>query len=228
MAKRALSIAPWILLLCGLCLIFYSSNMTAYENGVSNIYDILPEEYEYDSKKYFEFRDSQVTNKYVIQDYGAGLALISLYWLVLLTFSTAVLPSSFTGLVAIALIAVFGTSCGFVFDLLRTVNRQEAPWWADSIGIPLMGLPLIFGGTIVWAAMHLWLYKKPIAVVTFHLQALLKMNFWLKFVTTLTFLLLGIVLYERAIGFAIAGFAWMHFYISLACMEYEVTSNEKF
>lgn len=65
-------------------------------------------------------------------------------------------------------VALFGTLAAMatigaeVGSLFLDMARGEFPWWADSIGIPLSGMPFVFLGLLCWVGFHMWLLPKTI------------------------------------------------------------------
>lgn len=97
-----------------------------------------------DSSIYFKVRRELLTPKYILIDHGIQAFLIG----VLLLFihyrfnGKLYAVSSHKSTITLAIILPFFTVASFLFDLLQGQARWEFPPWADSIAIPLLGLPI--------------------------------------------------------------------------------------
>jgi hypothetical protein len=131
------------ILALGCTLLFASSKMDPYKD---------PEKFrtEYskmksgDSEKYFKLRDELVSSKYAYMDHGISLIMVAFLLLIAKysrLFSHA--PKTRIGLVILGIFLPFLTVVGYAFDLIQGESRQEFPHWADSLGIPLMGVPVM-------------------------------------------------------------------------------------
>lgn len=95
-----------------------------------------------DSRKYFELRDSQLTAKYRLQDYGVS-GILAGGILFLLNLGAGLKRGLRTKwrLLLLAIATPFASVIGYTFDLVQGQARGEFPHWADSLGIPLLGVP---------------------------------------------------------------------------------------
>lgn len=106
-----------------------------------------------DSQAYFTARERALTGKFALQDYGVTMLVFSL---VLAAFNWQLfkVPRSLRGFLGIAVAAPLVTVGAFAFDLIQGQARWEFPPWADSLGIPLMGIPVLLIAGLVWAFSH--------------------------------------------------------------------------
>lgn len=114
------------------------------------------------SEDYWRVRDAQLTPKFKLEDYGVllvegGLLFIAI-WLLrsrgLRTISVR-WKAGALGVVATGLTVFF-----YIISLLVDGTRGEYPPWADSIGIPLMGTPILLLLLLFIVAISLWLSRK--------------------------------------------------------------------
>ncbi len=112
-----------------------------------------------DTEKFRQLRKEFLTPKTVSENYGAtllvcGLALpVVFVWRgrrreLLQTRGNVFLYGTLTSLVS---------GLATAADIFLAAGRGEFPWWADSIGIPLLGLPVVFVFMLSWVAGHSFL-----------------------------------------------------------------------
>jgi hypothetical protein len=168
-----------------------------------------------------------LTPKFQLEDYGTTLAAIA----VAVFFVTRQgrvriqAPRSRTALIALAIALPFPTVGGYVFDLFQAFDRGEFPYWADSMGIPLMGVPVQFIILLAWSLAHLGFlrgdYRPSIRLV--HAVSL-NSNRWLLFVSVVTAVLVLISAVAGQFWYAIPGTLWLYLYLSLAATHREKTA----
>jgi hypothetical protein len=96
-------------------------------------------------------------------------------------------------------------------------RRGEFPHWADSMAIPLMGVPVLLAILLVWAFVHLVFVRRqfypgvPVASA-FSRHA----NIWLLFVSALTAALVIATVLFGEYWYALPGCLWIYFYLALA------------
>jgi len=129
-------------------------------------------------------------------------------------------PGSGFGFFALAIAAPVLTVLGFVFDLFQGYARWEFPPWADSLGIPLMGVPVLLVAGLVWALAHLALLagvpRRADVLVSFN--SVRRGNLWLLIVCGLTTLLVVGMGIDGAYWYAIPGVLWLYFYASISAV----------
>jgi hypothetical protein len=171
----------------------------------------------YNSTHYYESRSDALTPKYNLQDYGITLMCIAAVLLLYRLINGFKAPSSWIGFVLIAIAAPTLLTVAGVFSLIQDMERREFSPWADSIGIPLMGMPVIFVCSLIWSIIHLgFLIKIPlrknIAINTFSIR---NANPWLLLVSILT----SVLLFESAISgdysYMLSLAVSLYFYLSL-------------
>ncbi len=168
------------------------------------------------SNEYFQLREEMLTPKYRLEDTGITLSLISIISLIILKSKKGSLlsPKEKYLVVALAITLPFLTIASYVFDLFIGMSRNEFPRWADSLGIPLMGVPIEFIALLIWSSLHLLFIKKykqsPISsAIT------LKLNPWLIFVSAVTLLLTLIFIFGGQYWYAVIGALWIYYYLSV-------------
>jgi len=200
-------------LLIGTGLVLYSSTLSPYvdQERFNREYSSLGVG---DSREYHQLRAELISPKYRLFDHGMSLilagAVVSLWRRLRWT------PDSKAGFVATGLIASGSTAVALVFDLIQGLSRGEFPHWADSIGIPLVGTPIIFALGAAWAAGHLLFLPRAMGAARPIGPGVLRWkNTWLISMSSLTCLLIVFVLVEGQYWFAAPGLIWLYYYVSL-------------
>jgi len=174
------------------------------------------------SKEYFELHDSVLTSKYRIQD--AGITFFSIALLFGLVFklgsNSFKSPRTKSGFVLLALCLPFFTVTGYVFDLVQGMYRQEFPHWADSLGIPLAGAPIQLIILLAWSFLHLF-FLKGMEIESQHITFSKSHNYWLVFLSFITFILVCMCIFYGQYWYALPGILWLYFYLSLAVVRYK-------
>lgn len=202
------------IILIGVALVAYSLTLSPYENeqlfnkGSMSLYG--------QSEEYWELRDEMLTPKFSMQDYGGTLILAGAV-IILLAFPhrKPVSPSK-AAVIGLALTAPFLSSVAFVFDLVQGQVRGEFPPWADSLGIPLMGVPIQWVALTLWALIHLIFLLGYSSGKPLTLALSIKANWWLLFVSFLSALLIAWCIVFGSYWYAIPGLMWLYFYLALA------------
>lgn len=175
-------------------------------------------EEENNSQKFFELRESYLTPKFDLENYGLVYIILGLYTLVLIPkkWQDFKSPKYKGTTVLIGALAVLLTIGGYVGDLFLEMTRDSYPPWSDSLGIPLMSVPgllLIFS---VWFVVNLIGLKKPfrtsVPITEFNLKST---NYWYLTLITLTTILTLILIYEGDFWWTAAGIMWVYFYLTL-------------
>jgi hypothetical protein len=170
------------------------------------------------SKEYWALRDEMLTPRFQLQDYGLTFVAIGLLTaLVLRRRAHVSAPNSRAALIVIALAAPFVTVAGYVFDLLLAATRGEFPHWADSMGIPLSGVPFQLLLLLIWAGAHLiflWGSYQPAAPLA--LAFSWKANPWLLFVSAVTVIFTALTAALGQYYYALPGVLWLYIYLALA------------
>ncbi len=148
-------------------------------------------------------------------DAGATVTVFGGLW-VLLAFLKYRAPSQKWQLVTLGLCLPFVTVIGFIFDLFLGMARSEFPSWADSLGIPLMGVPVQLVILLGWVGVHLALLRRGYLggvslIKVFHLR-----SWWFISISGITGVLTILLAAEGAYMYVVPGALWVYFYISLA------------
>ena len=172
-----------------------------------------------DSQAYYAARTRALTPKYRLQDYGATILTFGLV-VAMLSWRPIKAPGSRLGFIGVAVAAPTLTVVGFVFDLVQGQSRWEFPPWADSLGIPLMGVPVMLVVGLLWALAHfLFIAGLPrSAGVPLSYAAIRRGNRWLLVVCSLTALLIVGVVVDGAYWYAVPGALWLYFYASISAV----------
>ena len=108
------------------------------------------------SSEYRELRRRFLTPGIAYQDYGLTLAIagLSLPWVVGWRDIVRKLPDRKATIFWFGIAAALFTVSTETATLFLDQAREEFPWWADSIIIPLMGMPVVFVALCGWAGAH--------------------------------------------------------------------------
>jgi hypothetical protein len=171
------------------------------------------------NKEYWALRDEMLTNRFRYQDYGVTLVAAGLISLFAFRRGVARIeaPRSRGRMIGLALALPFLTVAGYVIDLMLAFGRGEFPHWADSMGMPLAGVPFLLVLLLAWASAHLLFlggaYKDGAALK----EALSRhANWYLLAISALTGLAVGFAAFSAQYYYALPGVAWLYFYLSLS------------
>jgi hypothetical protein len=172
-----------------------------------------------DSPAYYAARSQALTPKYRLQDYGATILVLGIV-AALLSWRPVKAPRSRLGFIGLAVIAPTLTATGFVFDLVQGQWRWEFPPWADSLGIPLMGVPVMLVLGLVWAFAHFILLAgvPRRAGVPISYAAVRHGHPWILVVCSLTALLIIGMAVDGAYWYAAPGALWLYYYASISAV----------
>jgi hypothetical protein len=205
------------LLLIGVALVGYAYSLAPYTDET-----VFLERYmalaNGQSTEYWELRDEMLTPKYQLQDYGTTLIAIAVGGLLVSLKGWRQLksPTSRATLICIAFAAAFLTVGAYVFDLLQAYGRGEFPHWADSMGIPLMGVPVLLVALLVWAGAQLVFLRRNYRSTPLALALSRRSNWWLLSISVITTILVALFVLAGQYWYAIPGVVWLYFYTSLA------------
>lgn len=206
-----------ILLLIGVAILGYTLSIAPYKDQ-----KLFMERYmalsSGQSAEYWKLRDEMLTPKYQLQDYGGTLVVAALGMLLVSRKGWRQLksPRSRATLFGLAFAAPVLTVGAYVFDLFLGFARGEFPYWADSMGIPLMGVPMLLFGLLVWAGVHLAFLRGTYRSVPLAQAMSRRSNWWLLAVSLLTFMLVFLCASFGQYWYAIPSVTWLYFYTSLA------------
>lgn len=180
------------------------------------------------SEAYWKLRDEMLTPKFQLEDYGLTLMAMGIAMFIVTRKGKLQLqsPSCRKTLVVLAISLPFLTVGGYVFDLLLEAYRGEFPHWADSLGIPLMGVPIQFIVLLAWSLAHLSFLRGTYQPSTPLVHAIsLKSNWWLLSVSVVTAILVLASAAEGQYWYAIPGALWLYLYLSLGAVRRVANSD---
>lgn len=213
-----MKIASLFFILLGVALLAYALTLSPYKNR-----EVFHQRYmqltDGQSREYHALRDSMLTSKFQMQDYGGTLVTLGMVLFVIshLGVSGVRAPGAPWQLVVLAFLVPLLSEVAAVFDLFQGSDREEFPYWADSLGIPLSGSLVVLVLLWLWAFGHLALLRRAYPsgvplVIAFSRGA----NRWLLFLSALTLAVIGMLLVAGQYWFLVPGFMWLYFYLSLA------------
>lgn len=206
-----------ILLLVGAILMGYAYSLAQYKDEA-----LFMERYmalsDGQSNEYWKLREEMLTPKFQLQDYGGTLVALSIGVLLVSRKGWRQLrsPKSRVTLFGLAFAAPLLTAGAYVFDLMQGFSRGDFPHWADSMAIPLMGVPALLLVLLAWSAGHLAFLRRTHRSELLSYALSLQANWWLLAVATVTAVLLALSAATGRYWYAIPGAVWLYFYISLA------------
>jgi hypothetical protein len=159
-----------------------------------------------------------LTSKFQLQDYGRTLLAMATGMFIVLRKGWRRLssPKRRLTLFGIAFAAPILSISAYVFDLFQAFDRGEFPHWADSMGIPLMGVPFVLMILFLWSAVHLVFLKANYQPAPLILAISLKSNWWLLSISIITLILAVSSALFGHYWYAITDIFWLYFYLSLA------------
>lgn len=217
------------LLALGLALIAYAAFLPPYKDR-----ERFEQQYRQltagQSARYYALRQEMITPKYQLEDYG-GTAIALALAVFLFTRSGRLRvesPASCKTLVAIGIGLPFLTVVSFVSDLFLSFSRGEYPHWGDSMGIPLMGAPVVLVLALVWSMAHLCFLRGVDYSPTSLIRALSpKANWWLLCISLGTALLALDSLVFGQFCYVIPCALWLYLYLSLAAVRRAGQGDER-
>lgn len=170
------------------------------------------------SAEYWQLREEMLTPKFQLQDCGGTLVALAVgvFLVSRKGWRNLQSPHSRAALFAVAFAAPFLTVGAYIFDLFLGFRRGEFPPWADAMGIPLIGAPMLLVVLLAWAGAHLAFLRFPYRPALLSWAMSIRTHWWLLSVAAIT----GVfALFWVAVGqywYAIPAAAWFYFYVSLA------------
>lgn len=190
------------------------TNEDEFQDKLIILYDVEEDR----SEQYYKLREEYLTSKFVLENYSITSIILGsiLLYASLIGINEIKTPKIKLEIVFLGLLASVITSIGDVGDLLLESYRGSSPPWADSLGIPLMSVPVFFIISIVWVMINLIGIKENFKTnVRIFPMKCKHLNIWYSILAIITILLL---LYVIILGFfwlVLPGFLWLYFYISL-------------
>lgn len=219
MINRVLQIAGIIILIIGIGLIIKSTLYQRYTNekAYQDKYMELTGE-EGDSEKFYKLREEYLTPKFDFENYGItsiilGLGILTISLIGLNRLRT---PSKKIWIVIIGIIAALITNVGYVGDLFLEMSRDSYPHWADSLGIPLMGVPFLIIISLGWVGLNLIGIKGDFktGVLIFPIRHD-NLNLWYTIILALTIIITLWTILDGYFWQVVSGFLWIYFYLSI-------------
>ncbi len=171
-----------------------------------------------DSEQFYKLRKEYLTPKYNLEDYGITFFITGLVIFVVsaLGFDRLRSPKKKVWIVIIGIIAAIFSNVGYVGDLFLEMYRGSYPSWADTIAIPLMGVPFLFLLSLIWVGLNLIglaiNFKTGVAIFPFHFDNL---NYWYAIILLITIVLTLFTILSGYFWQVISGFLWIYFYLSI-------------
>lgn len=178
------------------------------------------------SDKFYELRDQYLSLKYRVQDYGFTFLILGLATFVCFRRGTSInAPSSNGKLALVGFSAAALTTGAYIGDLFLEFYRGSYPWWADSLGIPLMGVPVLAILFFGWAALNLLAMNgKFKAGAPISIKNIKGANYFYLFLIVITSLIVALCAIEAYFWMVLPGVFWLYFYASLWAGRY--TANK--
>lgn len=168
-----------------------------------------------DSDAFHKLRETYLSPKYQLEDYGRTSIMCGIAILALLFVRSA--PNKRWKVVAIGLIAAFATTAGTIYRLDLEMGRGSFPQWGDSLGIPVAGAIVVLFLFLVWIAANSIAglnsrFNPGMSIKTFNIKR--APIFYLIFLV-----LTALILLDSAVAgefeWIIPAFIWGYFYLSL-------------
>jgi hypothetical protein len=181
------------------------------------------------SDKFYQLRAEYLSPKYRIQDYGFTFLILGLTTFILVRKGQPIkAPSSHAKVALIGFIAAALTTGGYVGDLFVEFFRGSYPWWADSLGIPLMGVPLLAFIFFGWAALNLLAMNgKFEAGAPISFKGLRGSNYFYLILLIVTALIVALCIIDAYFWMVLPGVFWLYFYASLWAGRYTANKSSQ-
>lgn len=208
-----------VLFLAGVSLFVYSLTLLPYTDR-----ELFMERYNNipmgQSEEYWKLRGEMLTPKYQLQDYGITLMVAAVIAFIITRGERVRIesPKSRARLLALGIFLPFITGVGNAYDLFQLLFRGENPWWADSIGIPLMGIPVLVVLLLIWSMVHLVFIKGHNRMPAAITKASAGTSVWLIIVMVLTAIPTIICTGFGQYWYAIPGLLWLYYYLSIGAI----------
>jgi hypothetical protein len=215
--SRTAAILAAIFCVAGAVMLAWSYQLAPYTNEA--LFHQLNAEVTYrDSAAFYALRESMLSPKYALHDFGWCLVAAGAFASLILLKKGGPLmsPQSPWTLVGLAVAAPGLQTFGSRFDLIQGLHRGEYPSWADSIMIGMMALPYLFFVLLVWHLAHLAFLSNDYQPASLAAAVSPRANWWLLAVTAVT---VAIALIETGHGRywnAIPSFMSAYFTLSIA------------
>jgi hypothetical protein len=219
MKNRILKIAGLIIFVVGIALVIKSTSYPKYtdEKAYQDKYMELTGA-KGDSEKFYQLRDEYLTPKFELENYGITSILFGLSMLTvsLIGINRLKSPNKKMGIVIVGIIAALITTVGYAGNLFLGMNRDSYPHWADSLAIPLVGVPLLIFISLAWVGINLLGikgdFKTGVSMFPIKFNSL---NLWYAVMLALTIILTVWMIIDGYFWQVLSGFVWIYFYSSI-------------
>jgi hypothetical protein len=169
------------------------------------------------SNRFYKLREEYLSNKYKFQDYGFTFLILGLaFFNITRKGKSTSSPSSKTKIALVGFGAALLTTGGYVGDLFLEFYRGSYPWWADSLGIPLMGVPLLALIFIGWASINLLAMNGQFqTAVNISFRQIKGSNYFYLLMLVVTALIVCLCAVDGFFWMVLPGVFWLYFYASL-------------
>ncbi len=171
-----------------------------------------------DSEKFYQLRDEYLTPKFDLENYGITLIQVGVIFLLVAFIGLRNLrtPKKKFWILFIGIVAALLTSVGTVGDLFLEMERDSYPHWADSLAIPLMGVPFMLLIFIVWAIVNYsgtsGRFRTGVNIVPIKFDYL---DYWYAIVLGIAIIIEIIIIGSGQFWQVTSGFLWIYFYLSI-------------
>lgn len=179
------------------------------------------------SEKFYALRDQYLSNKYRLQDYGFTFLILGVALLLLFREGKPVTaPSSNAKIALVGFGAALLTTIGYIGDLFLEFYRGSYPWWADSMGIAIMGVPFLAFIFLGWAAVNLLAMNgKFEAGASISFRQIKGSNYFHLILLVVTALIVCLCMADAYFWMVLPGVVWLYFYASLWAGRYTVNKS---
>lgn len=152
MRRRSARLAAGVLIAAGASLVALSTRHAPYRDEQEFERQIMALPYESGSSEaYWRIRDAALTPKYALFDWGLTALAAAALVLVFVELGSRAFGRRHGTVWAMANVAALATTGGYVGSLMLGASRDEFPPWADSLGIPLAGAPVLLVASLIFA-----------------------------------------------------------------------------
>lgn len=206
-----------ILIIAGSILFLSTLSMQAYkdERAYEAAYLAIDSRASDASAKFSALRRSELTNKFLLQDYGIVLLSLGLIGAVIIRGNRIYAPKTKIRIAALGFLAVIAMSAGAYISMFLGLSRGEYPHWADSVGIGIAENAFLSLVLFIWMLVHLIFLKGNFTPGRqIQLKPTLK-SLWLFLLAALSFVALLVSAFQ-ADAFSVVGIGlWTYFFASL-------------
>lgn len=170
------------------------------------------------SEQYFKLREEYLTPKFVLENYGITSIIVGSIILLIsiIGVSEVKTPKTNIGIIMLGLLAALLTNIGNVGDLFLEGCRDTSPPWADSLGIPLMSVPLFFIISIGWVILNLIGMKGDFQTnINIFPIKFKHLNIWYSILIVISIIITVWLIIYGSFWLILPGFLWIYFYLSL-------------